>query len=158
MRLTETEIDCIRQSFNDFVRAADDAGDQFYARLFDIAPELRPLFPQDIGQQGVKLVSMLGMIVAQLHDYAQLRPLLEDLSRRHVSYGTTPQHYDVVGDALAWTLAKYLGARFDSTVQAAWTRAYRALADAMIEAAPEFMPARADTIHERDSGQPPARA
>jgi hemoglobin-like flavoprotein len=135
MPLTEFEIDCIRQSFQEFVRTADDVGDLFYVRLFEIAPELRPLFPADIRQQSVKLVSMLGTIVAQLHDYAQLRPLLEDLARRHVSYGAVPRHYDMIGEALGWTLAKTLGARFDPTVRQAWTRAYGALATAMIEAA-----------------------
>lgn len=139
MQLTELDIDCIRQSFHDFVRAADDSGGLFYARLFEIAPELRPLFRGDIRQQGVKLMSMLAAIVAQLNSYDQLRPLLEDLARSHVSYGATPEHYEVIGDTLAWTLDKTLGTRFDPIARDAWTRGYRALADAMIEAA-EYSP------------------
>lgn len=154
MRLTEVEMDCIRGSFDGFSRAAEDGGDLFYGRLFELAPDLRALFPGDIREQGVKLMSMLATIVAQLHDYAQLRPLLKDLARRHVAYGALPQQYELIGEALIWTLAKALGPRFDPVVRDAWIRAYRALAYAMIEAATDDRLVEGDQRVERDPGKP----
>lgn len=142
MRLTDEEIDLIRVSFYDLLRISSGGDGLFYNRLFDIAPGLRPLFPDDVASQGVKLMSMLGSIVAQLHDHETLMPIVGDLARRHVSYGTTPAHYEVIGEALFWTLARGLGERFTPAVETAWSKGYRFLAAAMIEAA--YPPADAD--------------
>jgi nitric oxide dioxygenase len=146
MSLTDDEIDLIRVSFHDFARGGSGGGMLFYDRLFEIAPGLRSLFSGDVAAQGTKLMSMLGAIVAQLHDHDTLLPMVEDLARRHVAYGVQPPHYALVGEALLWALAKGLGTRFSPTVEAAWQHAYAALSGAMIEAAypPMRSPAAVD--------------
>jgi hemoglobin-like flavoprotein len=57
------------------------------------------------------------------------------LAKRHVAYGVAPEHYEVVGAALLWTLEKGLGDGFTPEVGAAWAAAYGALSEMMIAAA-----------------------
>jgi nitric oxide dioxygenase len=135
MLLQDDDIDLVRGSFWHVSRMADETGALFYDHLFRIAPETRVLFPADIAEQGTKLMSMLGAIVARLHDHAVLFPLVADLGRRHVGYGAQPAHYAAVGAALMAALERTLGDRFTPEVEAAWRNAFDALARAMIEAA-----------------------
>jgi hemoglobin-like flavoprotein len=132
--LTEDELDLVRRSFRELAAAPAESAAMFYDRLFAVTPGLRRLFPADITEQCTKLMSMLGVIVAQLHDHAALQPLLADLARRHVGYGALPEHYDGIGDALVWTLGRRLGDGFTPAHLAAWRRAYAALAETMLDA------------------------
>ena len=54
-------------SFKKVVPIAGTAADLFYDRLFEIAPEVRSLLPQDLGEQKMKLMTMLGTAVSNLH-------------------------------------------------------------------------------------------
>jgi nitric oxide dioxygenase len=135
MDLSEDEIDLIRGSFRELALGTPMTAGLFYDRLFEIAPEMQRLFPADMEQQGTKMMSMLGAIVARIHDHAALVPLVTDLARRHVGYGAVPAHYDLVGQALLWTLDQRLGAGLTGPVREAWVKAYGALAAVMVEAA-----------------------
>jgi hemoglobin-like flavoprotein len=131
--LTEDELDLVRGSFRDLAATTQESAAAFYDRLFVIAPELKRLFPADMERQGAKLMSMLGIVVAQLHDHAALRPLVGDLARRHVGYGARPGDYRMIGEALLWTLERRLGPAFTPAHRAAWERAYAALSGTMLE-------------------------
>ncbi|WP_137181035.1 globin domain-containing protein [Roseomonas sp. AR75] len=138
--LDEDELDLVRASFRALAALGEDGAETFYDRLFAMQPGLRALFPEDIGPQCTKLMSMLGVIVARLHDHAALQPLLSDLARRHVGYGAQPEHYAGVGEALLWTLDHRLGPAFTQAHAAAWDRAYAALAEIMLAALPAPAP------------------
>jgi hemoglobin-like flavoprotein len=140
MSLSEDEIDLVRSSFRHLAQLQPAAAAMFYDRLFEIAPEVRPLFPGDMEVQGTKLMSMLGAIVAQIHDHAVLVPMVSDLARRHVAYGARMPHYGKVGEALLWTLDQRLGEAFTPELRAAWAKAYAALTAVMIAAAAEALP------------------
>lgn len=134
MHLSDDEIDLIRGSFRALALGTPATAAMFYDRLFERAPHLVPLFPADMEQQGTKMMSMLGAIVAQIHDHAALVPMVTDLARRHVGYGALPAHYDLVGEALLYTLDQRLGGAFTAPVRNAWVKAYTALAGVMVEA------------------------
>lgn len=135
MRLQDDDIDLVRGSFWHVSRMGQETASMFYDRLFEIAPQTRLLFPSDLEEQGTKLMSMLGSIVARLHDHDVLFPLVADLGSRHVAYGAQPEHYQAVGAALMAALARTLGDRFTPEVEAAWQSAFDALAQTMIDAA-----------------------
>jgi nitric oxide dioxygenase len=132
--LADDDLDLVRASFRELAVDGAQAAATFYDRLFAVTPTLRPLFPADLDQQCTKLMSMLGAIVAQLHDHAALQPMLADLARRHAGYGARPAHYEHVGEALIWTLGRRLGDGFTADHAAAWRRAYGALSSTMIDA------------------------
>ena len=62
-------------------------------------------------------------------------PAASALAKRHVAYGTAPEHYPVVGGALLWTLEKGLGESWTPEVADAWTEAYSTLSGFMISEA-----------------------
>lgn len=125
----------VQDSFRKVVPIADTAADLFYDRLFTIAPEVRPLFPDDLKEQKKKLITMLATAVTNLHQVETILPAVENLGKRHVSYGVTAKHYEPVGAALLWTLEQGLGSDFTPPVKAAWTEAYTTLAGVMTGAA-----------------------
>ena len=117
------------------VTDADAVASLFYSRLFEIAPEVKPLFKGDISEQGKKLMQTLAVVVNGLDDLSAIVPAVEALGKRHVSYGVTAEHYSLVGSALLWTLAEAFGDAFTDEVEAAWARAYGIVADTAIAAA-----------------------
>jgi hemoglobin-like flavoprotein len=127
----------VQKSFKVVASIADEVGPMFYTRLFDIRPELRPLFADNVEPQARKLVQMLAMVVNGLHRLDALTPAIEDLARRHVDYGVVAEHYPAVGDALIWTLEKGLGEAFTPPVRHAWVTTYATLSRAMIAATRE---------------------
>ena len=129
--MTPQQIALVQSSFKSVASIASKAADLFYGRLFEIAPEVRPLFPADLSGQKVKLIGMLATAVNNLHQLDVILPTVRDLGGRHRGYGVTPEHYAPVGAALQWALEQGLGPAFTSDVKVAWSEAYTTLAGAM---------------------------
>lgn len=125
------QITLVQDSFRKVVPIAGAAADLFYDRLFAIAPDVRPLFPDDLCEQKKKLIAMLATAVTNLHQVDAIAPAIADLGKRHASYGVKPEHYQTVGAALLWTLEQGLGPEFTPLVREAWTSAYLLLAEMM---------------------------
>ena len=92
----------------------------FYGKLFELAPETRRLFLNDIAAQGTKLMTMLESVVSSLDNFDAMRERLRDLGRQHAGYGVKPEHYDTLMTALTWTFAQALGPDFDAAAREAW--------------------------------------
>ena len=122
--LSADDIMLVRASFARVMPVKDAAADLFYARLFTVAPELRRMFPADLRAQKQKLMTMIGTAVGALHDLDALVPKVKALGMRHVTYGATEEHYQVVGDVLLFTLERGLG---DAVIEE--DRARRTLVD-----------------------------
>lgn len=137
MSLTPNQIELIQDSFRKVVPIADTAAALFYGRLFEIAPEVKPLFKGDMSLQGAKLMATLGLVVAGLNDLSKIVPAAESLARKHVAYGVKDAHYAPVGAALIWTLERGLGPDFTPETRDAWVEAYGILSSVMIAASAE---------------------
>ena len=111
------------------------AGALFYERLFAINPSFRPLFKNDMRVQVGRLMTMLSMVVYNLHQPGQILPAMRDLAVRHVGYGVKLADYDALRDALLCTLEQALGEDLTPAVREAWTVCYDELAGEMKEAA-----------------------
>jgi hemoglobin-like flavoprotein len=129
--MTPQQITLVQSSFQKVVPIAGTAADLFYDRLFEIAPQVRPMFPEDMTEQKVKLMEMLGTAVTNLHQLETILPAVKALGERHKGYGVTVEHYAPVGAALLWTLERGLGPDFTPETKEAWTAAYTALAGVM---------------------------
>lgn len=103
----------------------------FYRRLFEINPDLRPLFKTDIEIQAAKLLDMLGVLISHLERTALLEAELRIMGQRHATYGVQMQHYDMVGQALLDMLQETLREEFTPAVREAWTALYEAVASTM---------------------------
>jgi hemoglobin-like flavoprotein len=130
--MTPDQIDLVQTSFAKVAPSADTAAGLFYGRLFEIAPETRPLFRGDMSEQGRKLMTTLGVVVNGLKNLDAILPAAKTLAVKHVGYGVTAAHYTSVGEALIWTLEKGLGPAFTTQTKEAWVAAYGALSSVMI--------------------------
>jgi hemoglobin-like flavoprotein len=130
---TPTQIKLVEQSFARLVPIADIAANIFYARLFQVAPDLREtLFRQvDMDGQRKKLIQVLALTVKSLRQPEALLPVLRDLGRRHVRYGVRDEHYDTMGRAFLWTVERTVGGAFTPEVREAWRSVYALVADTM---------------------------
>jgi hemoglobin-like flavoprotein len=135
--MTPEQVALVQESFKKVQPIAPQAADLFYGRLFEIAPDTRALFPQDLTDQKRKLMAMLTTAVVNLHRVGEIVPAVQDLGRRHAGYKVTAEHYQPVGEALVWTLEQGLRDAFTPPVKAAWVEAYTTLAKVMQDAAAE---------------------
>lgn len=133
--MTPEQIALLRASFDKVRPISEAAATLFYGRLFEIAPEVRPLFKGDISEQGRKLMATLAVVVNGIDDLPRLLPAVQALGARHAGYGVTAEHFAPVGAALIWTLEQGLGDAFTADVRDAWLEAYGVLSAVMIEAA-----------------------
>jgi len=133
--MTPEQTKLVQDSFKQVLPIAPQAADMFYGRLFEIAPQLRSLFPSDLSEQKKKLMTMLSAAVNGLHQPDTVIPAVEALGRRHAAYGVTAADYKPVGEALIWTLRGGLGEAFTPQVEAAWLATYATLETVMTAAA-----------------------
>ena len=132
--MTPHQITLVQTSFAKVVPIAATAADLFYGRLFEIAPEVRGMFPDDLTEQKKKLMAMLGTVVGALTRLDQLLPAVKALGQRHAGYGVKAEHFAPVGAALLWTLEQGLGDDFTPEVKEAWVAVYAVLSSLMINA------------------------
>lgn len=132
--MTPYQITLVQESFAKVAPIAATAADLFYGRLFEIAPDVRSMFPDDITEQKKKLMTMLGIAVGALTRLDQLLPAVKALGHRHADYGVDAKHFAPVGAALLWTLEQGLGEEFTPEVKEAWTAIYAVLSSLMINA------------------------
>ncbi|HZI31321.1 MAG TPA: globin family protein [Candidatus Binatia bacterium] len=133
--MTPRQVELVQTTWEKCMPIADQAAALFYGKLFELDPELKPLFKTDIKEQGKKLMVMITAAVRGLSDLGKLVPVVEDLGRRHVGYGVKDDHYATVGTALLWTLEQGLGDAFTAEVKEAWATTYGILSSTMQKAA-----------------------
>ena len=133
--VTPRQKTLVQESFAAVAPRADEVTATFYNRLFELDPTLRAMFKPDLTPQRQKLAQMLTAAVKGLDRPEQLIPVVRDLGRRHATYGVVDRHYDLVGQALIWTLQQQFGTTFTRELEDAWTAVYTLLATTMKAAA-----------------------
>ena len=133
--MTPEQKNLVQSTFTAIAPIADTAAKLFYTKLFELDPDLKPLFRGDMDEQGRKLMTIIGTAVNGLDVLDEIVPVVEDLGKRHVDYGVKDKDYNTVGTALLWTLEQGLDNKFTPDVEEAWTVVYSLLADIMKTAA-----------------------
>ena len=133
--MNATQRELVRMTFAKLALMPEVAGALFYERLFATNPSFRPLFKNDMRIQGVKLMTMLALVVYNLPEPNQVLPAIRDLAIRHVEYGVMLADYDAMQETLLWTVEQALGKDFTPAVRQAWTVCYDELASEMKAAA-----------------------
>ena len=129
-------IEALETSFDLVVPRGDELMDVFYARLFEAAPAVRPLFAStDLRKQKIMLLRVLGLLRQSLRDLDPIVPVLRDLGARNVRYGAQPEHYPVVGAVLIASMAEVAGDAWRSEYERAWAAAFDVVAGAMLDGA-----------------------
>lgn len=125
----------LRRSFNAVLADPQRFSQRFYARLFELAPAARALFPAELGPQQQKLVQAVVVLIRGLDDPAVLVPMLGQLGLRHAGYGVHAAHYVWVGEALVDTLNTVSAQGLSAAERQAWMQLYGWIAASMLAAA-----------------------
>jgi hemoglobin-like flavoprotein len=136
-------IETLETSFDLIAPRGDELMDEFYSRLFEAAPGVRPLFSADMKRQKAMLLSALVLVRKSLRDLDRLVPTLHALGARHVQYGALPEHYPVVAAVLMDAMAAVAGDAWTAEHDAAWGAALAVVAGVMIEGAESAVEAEA---------------
>ena len=129
IELLESSFERIRPRLSEFSLT-------FYANLFIIYPETKPLFANtDMEAQSQKLVESLILVVLNLRKPDILTQTLRNLGTRHIEYGALPEYYPLVGNALLTTFEQYLRSDWTPQVKQAWVDAYNLISQIMLEGA-----------------------
>ena len=136
--MNSAQQEIVRVTFSKLAIMPEVAGALFYERLFAANPTFRELFKDDMRLQGVKLMTMLTLVVYNLHQPGQVLPAIRDLGVLHVGYGVKLTDYDPLREAMLWTIEQALGEDCTPAVRDAWTVCYDELASEMKAAASEL--------------------
>ncbi|MFD0071075.1 globin domain-containing protein [Streptomyces sp. NPDC127166] len=125
----------LRRTMAEIEPIADTVTSYFYALLFLRHPALRALFPAAMDTQRDRLFKALLTAATHADDPVTLTAYLTHLGRGHRKYGTRPEHYPAVGEALIGALARYAPSTWGPRTEGAWVGAYTTISQIMIDAA-----------------------
>ena len=139
--MTSHEINLVKESWKTVATIEmETVGELFYNKLFEIAPEVKPMFSRSsMPEQSKKLLSTLAYIISKLDRLDDILDEVAKLARKHTQYGVKESHYAAVGTALLWTLEKGLGDSWNEELQHAWIKTYTILSGAMVAAQNETL-------------------
>lgn len=129
--MTPDQIKLVQKTFAQVYPVKMSMAKVFYDRLFEIAPDVRPLFPENMVHQREKLTDMLAFVVRNLGDLDTLVISLEGLARRHKGYKATPEHFGPVGEALIHALDTHVKGGLEDAQKEAWLDGYTLIVDTL---------------------------
>lgn len=109
----------------------------YYYHLFELAPEIRPLFTKSMVSQGRMLANMIKSVVVNIaQDYNLFRLSLEAMARNHNKMGIKSEYYALSGLVLFLTIRVCLGEKlYNEEIRIAWTRLYARMMQIIIPVA-----------------------
>ncbi|MGY0019897.1 globin domain-containing protein [Streptomyces sp. YJ-C3] len=113
----------------------------FYAHLFGSRPDLRRLFPAELGEQHERLLNALLHVITHLDSPATVS-YLQRLGRDHRRYGIARRDYLSVGQSLIASIAEHTPRTWNEDTERAWTNVYGMAMDTMLAAAQQDKDAR----------------
>jgi hemoglobin-like flavoprotein len=132
--MTTEQAELIRKSFDAMGLARRRIADLCYHRLFELAPEARSLFPDDMERQQLKLMDMIAALVAALDQRELFQSLITQSGRQHAGFGVQPSQYVAFGEALLWSLEQEFGTSFTPELKEAWRALYATVQEKMLQA------------------------
>lgn len=135
---TDTEegglnVELLESSFALLAPRGEELAERFYERLFETAPAVRELVPEDMAGQREALLGVLGALVSSLRDPDKLTAYLEELGAKQAGFGAEAAHYDVAAQVLLEVMAELAGDEvWNSELETAWTDALTAVKGIML--------------------------
>jgi hemoglobin-like flavoprotein len=133
--MTPEQIDLVRKSFDALWPFRRKLAAQFYGRFFELVPDARRLFTNDMDKQQLKLMDAIAAIVGALDQREMFQSIISHTGRKHAEFGVREADFVAFGDALLWGLQQQLGPEFSPELKQAWTELYDAVQAEMMRAA-----------------------
>ena len=119
--MTPEQIQFVRLTLAQATNDPVSLGQQFYRRLFILAPDLRARFDGDIDAESLKLKDALTLAFGTLSDMPFLVATLEAMAQRDVARGLSEKHCRAIAQSLLWAVERRVGtAAFTPQVCNAW--------------------------------------
>ena len=132
--MTPESIARVKSNFSEVAAEPGALAARFYLELFTAAPGLRPIFPADMTALQGHFEAALALVIRNLEDMAVLEDSLRDLGAQHVRWGTKPEDYLVVREALVRAI-RAASASWNAELEADWRSAITAIAVPMLQGA-----------------------
>ena len=97
---------------------------EFYSRLFAVAPEAQDMFKGNMERQGYLMGHMLKGAIYALSRPRNVALGFRELGRRHTNYGVSEEHYLLVRKVLVDTLKARLKESYSDRIRLAWERMF----------------------------------
>lgn len=131
--LNDAQIRTVESSFDQLAPRADELVAKFYASLFKLYPDVKPMFANvNPKEQKKKLAASLALVVNNLRNPTKLASALKELGRKHQNYGALPDHYDAVTGTMLDVMADMAGPVWTSDVNSAWEAAFGLVKEIML--------------------------
>jgi hypothetical protein len=79
--MTPEQVNLVQQSFAKVAPISEQAAVLFYGRLFEVAPGVRAMFPDDMTEQRKKLMATLAVVVNGLTNLEAVLPAASALAK-----------------------------------------------------------------------------
>ena len=132
--LPKEQVVLLESSFAILAPQADALAERFYRRLFELHPDVQPMFEgSDLAEQQKKLLAALQLVINSLRNPDILKSALDALGKNHQAYGAEAVHYDAVAAVMLEVLEEFAGDRWDSSMAAAWCDALEGVKAMMLD-------------------------
>ncbi len=134
--MNHCQLELVRSSYERVRVVRSLFADLFRRRLLLLAPELSDRMEREVGTTGARddaFLDLVSAVVQGLDRLDVLLPTLAALARRLHRRGASDADYEVVGEALAWTVEQVLAGAPEAVV--AWSETFTLLAGVMRRAA-----------------------
>lgn len=128
-----SKSDLIRSSFQAVMSTRPELVEDFYTRLFVVAPEVRDVLPKTGQEQAEHLESMLQLALVALDMQEALVAPLHAMGEEYARLGMQSGQHHMINEALMDTLASQIGSDWTPEVSAAWTSVLTFISSKMIE-------------------------
>jgi hemoglobin-like flavoprotein len=124
---TDEQIAQIHKSFDSIWPLHREITKTFYQRFFELVPDARRMFPDEMDGRRRKLMGAIAALVGTLDHPEMFRPVGSAVDRWHGLLGVTSSHLAPFADALLWTLERHFVASSSPALRQAWAALCEAL-------------------------------
>jgi len=126
------DVNLLKISFRQAASQGDSFVDDFYRNFFALAPDVEPLFEEDMGDLRQKLLNSLRTIIDSIENELFIRSYLGYLGGQHKHlYHVEGKYYPAFGQAIVETLKQYLQEKWTPAYEKAWIEAIQYVSNLM---------------------------
>jgi hemoglobin-like flavoprotein len=130
-----TQNELVRSSFATVMSSRPELVEDFYTRLFVVAPEVQGFLPRTREEQAIHLESMLQLALSALDMKDAIVGSLHAMGEDYAKRGMQSSQHHMVNEVLMDTLAAQIGDAWTPDVSAAWSAVLNFISSTMIDGA-----------------------
>ncbi len=136
--LTTSQVAALKKSLR--LLDTENLAAEFYETLFKRYPQVKHMFPTDMKELGIKLMSVFELVIYSFDEKnhnafslqdALIKPM-QELGKQHEAKGVAPEHYTIANNLLLEIIVKQNKTVFNQEVESSWRLALEHLTVAML--------------------------